>query len=239
MLRLIGYGTAILLVVLVALIPLWIRLGTDAVVPIAVAVLHGLGMTGLAQWALAGGRQVTVIPRPADYITMTRSMIGSGCLAVVMTALVGHLDLPSWWLAALAIPALLLDAVDGPVARRTGTATAAGGRYDLECDAVFVLIIAIGAALVHGPWVLVLGMIRYLFVIVSMFVPRLRQPLAYSRLRRAIAAVQGTVLVIAITPGLPTPVNVVLLAVTIGMLLVSFGRDVVDLLGRPVPTTSS
>jgi len=161
-------------------------------------------------------------------------MLGAGCLAVVVTALAWHLVLPSWWLGVLAAPALLLDAIDGPVARRTGTASLAGGRYDLECDAVFVMIIALGAAQVYGPWVLVLGMMRYLFVIVAMLVPRLRAPLAYSRFRRVIAAVQGVVLVVAITPLLPSQVNVTVLIATIALLVISFGRDTVGLLRRPV-----
>ncbi len=38
-------------------------------------------------------------------------------------------------LVALASAALVLDAVDGQVARRTGTATALGARFDGEVDA--------------------------------------------------------------------------------------------------------
>ena len=230
MLGLIGYGTAVLVVVLVTASPLWARLAGDAVVPIVIAALHGLGMMGLSQWALAGGRRVRVTPHPADYVTMTRAMIGSGCLAVVAAALAGSLALPTWWLAVPAAVALALDAVDGPVARRTGTASPAGGRYDMESDAVFVVIIALAAAWVHGPWVLLIGVLRYLFVIAAMIMPRLRRSLGFSQRRRLVAALQGIALVVSIVPVVPAPAAVTLLVIAFALLLISFGLDTVALL---------
>ncbi len=42
---------------------------------------------------------------------------------------------------ALAVPALILDGVDGWVARRTGTANDAGARLDMEVDAALILVL--------------------------------------------------------------------------------------------------
>ena len=164
-------------------------------------------------------------------------MIGSGCLGLVVAAVGGNVSLPSWWLGVPAAMAVALDAVDGSVARRTQTDSLAGGRFDLECDAVLALILAMAAALIYGPWVLVLGTLRYLFVLAGMVVPRLRGPLVFSRLRRRIAGAQGLVLVVSVTPLLPYAVNVVLLAVVLVLVLGSFGRDVIALLGGPATTT--
>lgn len=238
MVRLVAVGGVVLLLVLAALSPLWLRLGGGAVVPIALAVLHALAMTGLAQWSLGDLRRdafVPASPHPADYVTMTRSVIASGCLALVVVALADDLTLPSWWLAGVAFPALVLDAVDGPVARRTGTASPAGGRYDMEADSVFVLILALGATMIYGPWVMVIGTMRYAFVLAAVLVPRLRRPLAFNPVRRVIAAIQATVLVVSVSPLLPYRVNVILLVLVLASLLYSFGRDVITLLRDPAP----
>lgn len=232
--RLVGFGALVLLTVLAALGPLWVRLDRAALAPILVAVLHGLAMMGLAQWALARGVATRVVAHPADYVTIARAMVGSGCLGVVVAAAAGDLTVPTWWLAAPAAFALLLDAVDGPVARRTRTASPAGGRFDLESDAVFALIVAMAAALVYGSWVLVLGVMRYLFVLAAVVVPRLRAALPFSQRRRVVAGVQGVVLVVSVTPWLPYAANVGLLVGAVVLVLGSFGRDVLTLVRTPV-----
>lgn len=236
--RLVAFAAIVLLTVLAVLSPLARGLDRDAVVPLAVvplavAALHGLGMMGLARWTLTRGQPRPVVPHPADYITIGRAMIGSGCLGVVVAAAAGSISVPSWWIAAPAALALALDAVDGPVARRTQTASPAGGRFDLECDAVFALVLALAAALIYGPWVLVLGLMRYAFVLAGLVVPRLRGALVFSRLRRVVAGAQGVVLVVAVTPLLPYAVDLALLVGVLVLVVGSFGRDVVGLLRTP------
>ena len=46
-------------------------------------------------------------------------------------------------LVTLSTVALVLDAVDGQVARRTGTATPLGARIDGEVDAFLILLLSI------------------------------------------------------------------------------------------------
>ena len=65
-------------------------------------------------------------------------------------------------LVLLASVALALDAVDGRVARRTGTVSALGGRFDMEVDAFLILVLSVQVARDHGLWVLVIGAARYL-----------------------------------------------------------------------------
>ena len=86
----------------------------------------------------------------------------------------------TWWLVALIVPTLLLDAVDGPVARRTGTVTEAGGRLDMQVDAGVLVVLSVAAAPVVGIWVVLIGALRYVFVAASWLRPSLRRPLPRS-----------------------------------------------------------
>ena len=47
---------------------------------------------------------------------------------------------------ALVVVALALDWVDGQVARRTGTCSAFGARFDMETDAFLILVLSAYAA---------------------------------------------------------------------------------------------
>lgn len=239
MMRLAGAGLGLLFVLLACYLPLWLAAGGRSWVAIMVGLLHGLAMIGVAQWALGDvrptdGRQALVAPPaaagPADVLTMSRSMTGSLCLAVIVLALGRHLALPSWWLTGAAIATVALDAVDGPLARRTGTARPAGARYDVECGSMGALVLSFGAAIVFGWWVVVIGMVRYAFVLAQAVVPRLRGELPPSRLRRLTGGVVGCVLVVAMVPDLPYVLGWWLLLATLVLVLVSCARDVRGLL---------
>ena len=49
-------------------------------------------------------------------------------------------------LITLATVALILDAVDGQVARRTATASPLGARFDMEVDAFLILVLSVHVA---------------------------------------------------------------------------------------------
>ncbi len=104
-----------------------------------------------------------------------------------MTALVaGGLAgaaVPAATLIVIASVALALDAVDGRVARRTGTASALGARFDMEVDAFLVLVLSVYVATLVGPWALVIGAMRYAFVVASWALPWMRASLP-TRYRR-------------------------------------------------------
>jgi phosphatidylglycerophosphate synthase len=50
------------------------------------------------------------------------------------------------WASVLVAVAMLSDLLDGPLARRSGTASAAGGLLDHSCDAVYVSSVLAGLA---------------------------------------------------------------------------------------------
>lgn len=199
----------------------------------ATALDGGLALAaGLVVPALAGLSLLHRRPRnstAADRVTLVRAVLVGGCSTVVMLSIVGDLPLRSWPLFGLAVPAFILDGVDGWVARRTGTASRAGGRLDMETDAAFFLILSIPLALAVGPWVLAIGALRYIFLAAARRRPALRHPLPYSSFRRTTAGIQGGVLVASTSPAVPVVVAAVATALALALLLVSFGRDVVSL----------
>jgi phosphatidylglycerophosphate synthase len=128
--------------------------------------------------------------------------------------------------AVVASSALVLDAVDGLVARRTGTASALGARFDMEVDAFLILVLSAFVGLFVGMWVLAIGAIRYAFVAAQQVLPWLRGPLPPSRARKTVAAVQGIALVVAGSGLVPTPVAVFVAGGALAALVWSFGRDI-------------
>jgi phosphatidylglycerophosphate synthase len=122
--------------------------------------------------------------------------------------------------------ALILDAVDGRVARHTGTATPLGARFDMEVDAALILVLSVEAAVRFGPWALLIGAMRYAFVLAARGFRWLGAPLPPRTGRKAVAAFQGIALLAAIVPFLPHAVRAGLVVVALTALTWSFGRDV-------------
>jgi phosphatidylglycerophosphate synthase len=129
-------------------------------------------------------------------------------------------------LVTLAVAALLLDAVDGRVARRTGTCSAFGARFDGEADAFLLMVLSVAVAPSVGGWVLAIGSARYVFGAAGRWLPWLRRPLPPRYWRKVVAAVQGVVLTLAAAAVLPPAVVVGALVGALALLTESFGRDV-------------
>jgi phosphatidylglycerophosphate synthase len=122
--------------------------------------------------------------------------------------------------------ALILDGVDGKVARRTGTSSALGARFDMEVDAFLILVLSVYVSMSLGPWVLLIGGMRYAFVAVARVLPWLNGELPSSMARKTVAALQGIALLVAASSLLPEVANVAVVAVALASLVWSFGRDV-------------
>ena len=127
-------------------------------------------------------------------------------------------------LVTLATVALVLDAVDGWVARRTGTATALGARFDGEVDALLILALSVYVAPACGAWVLAIGAARYLFLAGEWLLPWMRAPLPPRRWRKVVAATQGVVLTVAAAEVLPVALTQALLGVALALLAASMGQ---------------
>jgi phosphatidylglycerophosphate synthase len=160
----------------------------------------------------------------ADRVTLTRATLAGGVAALTVDSLVR--PVPVALLVALAGVALALDAVDGQVARRTGTASALGARFDMEVDAFLILVLSVYATRPIGAWVLAIGAMRYLYAAAGPVLPWMRGPLPPRQWRKVVAATQGIVLVVAAAGVLPRPVASAAVALALALLIESFGRDV-------------
>ncbi len=92
---------------------------------------------------------------PASWVTLARATLAVGVAALAADSFTR--DTPVALLVTLAAVALVLDAVDGWLARRTGTATALGARFDGEVDAFLILALSVYVAPASGAWVLAIG----------------------------------------------------------------------------------
>lgn len=164
----------------------------------------------------------------ANQITAVRAVGALVCAGLVVGQLAGSVARPSWWLAAVAAPALLLDAVDGRVARLDGDASAMGVRFDVEVDAALVAILSVSAAVLVTPWALLVGAARYLYVAGGWVRPRWQAPLRPRRSRKVIGARVATLMRTSVVPGLPAPLREVCIVGSTALLAWSFGRDIAD-----------
>jgi phosphatidylglycerophosphate synthase len=160
---------------------------------------------------------------PANAVTAVRSTLVGMITGLVVASFVAAI--PVGLLVALAVPALLLDAVDGWVARRTNSASELGARFDMEVDAFLLLVLSAFVSQGIGVWVLAIGLMRYAFVVAGWIFPWLRRRLPFRYWRKVVTAVQGIALTIAAT-GLARGFDVLVVALALGLLVESFGRDV-------------
>ena len=151
-----------------------------------VSATAGLGVAGwivgLATGSAATALLVTARMRsdqpaifPADWVTLTRTVLAAGVAGLVADSF-GR-PVPVTALVTLSTVALVLDAVDGQVARRTGTATPLGARIDGEADAFLILLLSIYVSQDYGSWVLAIGAARYALLLAGWLIPWLAAPL--------------------------------------------------------------
>lgn len=176
---------------------------------------------------------------PANQVTAVRAAGAVACAALVALALTGRVPADSWWLALVAGPTLLLDLVDGKVARLAGTETAFGARFDMEVDAAMVAILSIHAAPV-APLALLVGAARYLLALGTWLRPQWRGPVTPRRFRKVVAATVAALLWVTTTPVTPTAIVWACVVASVALLAWSFGTQVLELerrapAGRSLP----
>jgi phosphatidylglycerophosphate synthase len=207
----------------------------------ALLTVLGVGPTGWASGLACAGVLAVATERravvdgvgrfgPADLVTLTRAT-----LACAVAALVGDAFTCVEVVAALVpltVLALVLDFVDGRVARGTGTASAFGGRIDGEADAFLILVLSAYVARTAGPWVLAMGLVRYAYAVSTWLVPWMQQQLPPRYWRKVVAAYVGIALAVAASAVLPAAASYVVLGVGVALLAESFGWDVVWLWRR-------
>lgn len=226
-------------------IPLGIALGVASILACYVTVMQ-FGVHGSA--ALWAGLLFAPVPAlvlhyrcdadahaslgAANVVTMLRAALVAWLLSIPLSLGAGPASDDVLWLSAIiATIAAALDALDGHLARRHGTESTFGARFDVETDAMLLMALCLTLWLFErtGAWILLVAGMRYLFVAASTVWPWLARPLPYSRRRRAICALQMVVLIAALAPVLPHPLVVTITSLAATALVLSFAADIAAL----------
>ncbi|UHD43926.1 CDP-alcohol phosphatidyltransferase family protein [Aureimonas altamirensis] len=198
-------------------------------VTLIVIVLHGAA-TGLAGYGLWSAYPHDRLGR-ANLVTQLRAAMAVSLSAGLLHPFADH---AAWMAVTLATVSLLLDGVDGWLARRDALVSSFGARYDMEVDSFLALMLAL-VAWRSGGWgaeVLLLGLPRYGFMLAAALLPFLRGPLPHSVRRKACCVLQIAAL---ITLTVPLPIGEVaggLALLAGGCLYASFAVDIVHLWRR-------
>ena len=223
--------------------------GVIALILMGLALAGTVGLSG-AGWVVGvtcGAIMIAALARgvlryrphqlgPADWVTLTRATLAVGVAALVADSF----DEPAQvaMLVTLSAVALVLDAVDGWVARRSKTASRLGAQFDGEVDAFLILVLSVYVARFAGAWVLAIGAARYAFLAAGWVLPWMREQLPPRYWRKVVAATQGIVLTIAAAEVLPLALTQAALVGALALLSESFGRDVWWLWGHRHATES-
>jgi phosphatidylglycerophosphate synthase len=154
-------------------------------------------------------------------------------IRAALVALVGggigepHTDGMLFITIALALLATILDGVDGWVARRLRLQSAFGARFDVEIDALLILLLSILAWRYHkaGIWVLASGLTRYAFVAAARMWRWMQRPLHGTFRGKLICVVQIAGLLLALHPAVRPPVSAVIAGASLAGLWYSFLVD--------------
>lgn len=199
--------------------------------PSPASLLAAIVFYGAVVWAVAVAAPAGAFGWP-NLVTLLRAVITVGLIGhVAESALTGYRpDLSGAWLVALlAGAAILLDGLDGWIARRFRRETAFGARFDMEIDALLILALSVLAVVLDkaGWFALAIGGMRYAFVVAGWLLPALAGPLPPSLRRKTVCVVQGVTLVLLATPVVVPPVSESLAFAALALLGYSFLVDIV------------
>lgn len=213
--------------------------------PLLLAMLFALWGTralGLSNWyvvkalvVLAAGATLVLRGLPDHHPfrslgAANRVTVARGVLVALLAALAGERE--SAFLAGIALAigtiAAALDGLDGWLARKSNMASRFGARFDMETDALLILVLAVLTWQFDkaGAWVLLTGLLRYAFVLAGLAMEWLRAPLFPSVRRKAIAAAQMVALLFALAPFVPRGVSAPIAGAAVVALVYSFLVDI-------------
>jgi phosphatidylglycerophosphate synthase len=201
-----------------------VTLDQDPVYPVRVGATYGLILIA----ALLG---LTHAAHPHSRVGMANLFTGARALGVALLAgiaLAPATPASGWWLVGIAAAGAAADAVDGPLARRSGLASRFGARFDMEIDALLILVLSVlvWRVVPLGEWVLVSGLLRYGFVAAGWMLPWMRADLPPSRRRQTVCVVQIVGFIAALSPLVSPGAAAAVSAAGLAALLWSFAVDV-------------
>lgn len=177
----------------------------------------------------------------ANAVTLVRLALASivaGYAAEIADGQVSSTPATVWLITGIAVLALATDACDGWVARRLGTESSFGARFDMETDAVLTLVLCVLVRILDkaGPWILAAGLMRYLFVAAGLLWPILNAPLPPSMRRKCVCVLQIAALIVVLAPAVPPDLSAPIGLAALIVLVWSFAIDVAWLILAPRQT---
>lgn len=212
-------GAVLLVAALLALSAHWLS-------PAALAIEYAL-------YALVAAIVVTRLhghhPYPvfgaANLVTLARA-----ALVCLLAALIA--EPPAFRLALVvftgSLVVLALDGLDGLLARSFKMASRFGARFDMETDAFLILVLSAHAWVAGkaGGWILLIGLMRYAFVVAGLALPFLADDLPPSWRRKLVCVFQIVVLTALALPFVTSPWSDALAAAALCALAWSFLADI-------------
>ena len=164
----------------------------------------------------------------ANRVTLVRLVFVCWLCATAVLPAALLTDALLWLVAGMTLLALGLDGVDGYLARQRGVVSRFGARFDEEVDAGLIMVLAMLAWRSDqvGVWVLLIGLMRYAFVIAGWAVTALQAELFPSVRRKAVCVVQVGVLPLCLLPVVSPALSTVFAAAALLALTASFWVDV-------------
>lgn len=215
-------------------------------------VSAAFAVSAILPYAVGGLLAVTQVarhhPHPAfgaaNLVTLSRLLLTSlfsGFAVEMLFAAPGPSDTALWGAFFLALAAVSLDGVDGLLARRLGTSSEFGSRFDMETDAFLILMLSVAVFALNkaGAWVLLGGLLRYIFVVAGWLWPALARPLPPSMRRKVICVVQTGGLILPLAPLIAPPIGALIAFAALLLLLYSFAADALWSLRVRTPQPSS
>lgn len=209
------------------------------------AAMMGLGLLSLSSlvlstsvWSLAAfGLCIGLVtvglrrlyPHAAFGLCNTVTLGRATLLSLLFGALFDVHTVSAWLVFCLSLVILALDGVDGWLARRSRLKSAFGARFDMETDAALGAVLALWLLISGktGAEILVLGFMRYAFLLAGLVWPALRRQLPDSIRRKTICVVQIGALILLVFPLLPASLVTPVAMMAAALLAISFAVDTV------------
>jgi phosphatidylglycerophosphate synthase len=211
----------------------------------ATAATMGLGLLALSGlvlstsvWSLAAfGLCIGLVtvglrrlyPHAAFGLCNTVTLGRAALISLLFGALFEVHTVSAWLVFGLSLVVLALDGIDGWLARRSRLKSAFGAWFDMETDAALGAVLALWLLISGktGAEILVLGFMRYVFVLAGLVWPALRRELPESIRRKTICVVQIGALILLVFPLLPASLVTLVATVAAALLAISFAVDTI------------
>jgi len=169
----------------------------------------------------------------ANMVTTLRLFMVAGLCAIGFARGVGPAA------AVLVATIFALDGLDGWLAKRTGQSSAFGAAFDMECDALLVLVCTLLMYL-HGrlgAYILIPGLLRYVYALALIWLPERDGEAPRSRIGRFVFSLFAVSMVVSLWPVEPLHRPLEVLATV--FVVWSFARSALWYLKDPKPEHSS